>query len=137
MTHSLEQWIQLIAKRVYVLKNLKTPENKRDVMRIFGSFGWYSHYIRNLQVNCKLLYELTQENTPFIWTDEHEQVFKQIKVDKSSDTILAFPDVRYTFHIYKDSSNVGTGSILVQGFAVGKRIVSFNSSIFDKTEQKL
>ena len=44
--------IQPIAKRVHDLKNLKTPENKRDVMRVIGSFVWYSHYIKNLRVNC-------------------------------------------------------------------------------------
>ena len=36
-----------------------------------------------------------------------------------------------------DSSNVGTGSILVQEFPEGKKVVSFNSRILDKTEQKL
>ena len=94
-------------------------------MRVIGSFGWYSHYIKNLRVNCKPLYELTHDNTPFHWTNEHEQVFKKIKEDISSDTILAIPDVRYLFLIHVDSSNVGTGSILVQEFPDGKK-----SSIF-------
>ena len=110
-----------IAKRVHNLKNLKTPENKRDVMRVIGSFGWYSHYIKNLRVNCKPLYELRHDNTPFHWTNEHEQVFRQIKGDISSDTILAIPDVRYPFHIHVDSSNERTGSILVQEFPHRKK----------------
>ena len=52
-------------------------------------------------------------------------------------TILAIPDVPYPFYIYVDSSNVGTGSISDQEFPDGKRVVSFNSRIFDKTERKL
>ena len=83
------------------------------------------------------MYELTHKNTPFHWTNEHEQVFKQIKEDISRYTILAIPDVRYPFHIQVDSSNVGTGSILVKEFPEGKRVVSFNSGNFDKTIQKL
>ena len=129
--------IQPIAKRVHDLKNLKAAENERDVMKVTGSSGWYSNYIKNLRVNCKPLYELTDDNTPFNWNNEHKQVFKQIKEDISSHTILAFPDVRYPFHIHVDSSNVGTGSNLVQEVPEGKRVVSFNSRIFDKTEQKL
>ena len=35
------------------------------------------------------------------------------------------------------SSNVGTGCILVQQFPEGKRIVSFNSRVFDNAEQKM
>ena len=45
--------------------------------------------------------------------------------------------MRYRFHIHADSSNVGTGSILVQEFPEGKIVGSFNSEIFDKIEQKL
>ena len=85
-------------------------------MRVIGSFGWYSHYMKNLRVNCKPLHELTHDNTPFHWTNEHDQVFKQIKEDISSGTVLAIPDVSYPFHIHLDSSNVGTFSILIQEF---------------------
>ena len=56
---------------------------------------------------------------------------------KSEDTILAIPSTEYSFHIHVDSSNVGTGCILVQQFPEGKRIVSFNSRVFDKAEQKM
>ena len=45
--------IQPIAKTVHDFENLKGHENKRDVMRVIGSFGWYSHYIRNLRAKCK------------------------------------------------------------------------------------
>ena len=82
------------------------------------------------------MYDLTHDNTPFHWTNEHDQVFEHIK-DISSDTILAIPDVRYPFHIHVDSSNFGTGSLLVQEFPEGRKVVSFNSRIFDKKEQKL
>ena len=36
-----------------------------------------------------------------------------------------------------DNSNVGTGCILIQQFPEGKRIISFDSRVFDKAEQKL
>ena len=36
-----------------------------------------------------------------------------------------------------DSSNVGTGCILIQQFPEGKGIISFNSRVFDKAEQKM
>ena len=55
----------------------------------------------------------------------------------SGDTILAVPSTDYLFHIHEDSSNVGTGCIIIQQFPEGKRIISFNSRIFDKAEQKM
>ena len=55
----------------------------------------------------------------------------------SEDTILAVPSTDYPFHIHVDSSNVGTGCTLIQQFPEGKRVISFNSRIFDKAEQKM
>ena len=127
---------QPIAKRIQDSKNLETLENKREVMRVIGSFGWYSHYAQNLRVNCKPLYKLEHFNIPFHWTNENEQIFQQIKEDLSRQTILAILGVQYPFRIHVDSSNVGTDSILVQEFPEGKRDLSFNSRTFGKTEQK-
>ena len=49
----------------------------------------------------------------------------------------AIPNTGYPFHIHADSLNVGTGCILIQAFPDGKRIVSANSRVFDKAEQKI
>ena len=59
-----------------------------------------------------------------------------IKDRISEDTILAISSTDYPFHIRVDSSNVETGCILIQPFPEGKRIISFNSRIFDKAKQK-
>ena len=45
--------------------------------------------------------------------------------------------MEYPFHIHVDSSHVGTGCILVQQFPEEKRVVSFNSRVFDNAEQKM
>ena len=83
------------------------------------------------------VYDLIKDSTPFHWTHEHEKLFQSIKGRISEHTILAVTSTDYPFHIHVDSSNVGTGCILIQQFPEGKRIISFNSRIFDKAEQKM
>ena len=48
-----QEGFQPIAKPVKDLKKLKSPENKRDVMKNIGCFGSYSRYIRNLHVDSQ------------------------------------------------------------------------------------
>ena len=60
-----------------------------------------------------------------------------IKDRISEHTILVIPSTDYPFHIHVDSSNVGTGCILIQQFPEGKRIISFKSRVFDKAEQEM
>ena len=126
--------IQPIAKRVKDLKNLKSPESKRDVMTVLGCLGFYSCYIKNLYADSQRFYNLIKDSTPIYWTHEHEKLFQSIKDRTSEDTILAVPSTDYPFHIHVDSSNVGTGCILSQPFPEGKRINSLNSRIFRQSQ---
>ena len=129
--------IQPIAKRVKELKYLKSPECKRDVMKVLGCHGCYSCYITNLHVDGKPFYDLIRDSTSFHWTEELEKIFQMVKGRISEDTILAIPSTEYPFPIHVDSSNVGTGCILKQQFPEGKRIISFTSRSFDKAEQRM
>ena len=129
--------IQPVKKRVADFHALKSPENKRDVMRVLGCLVFYSMYIKNLHVDCKPFYDLIGDDTVFEWKPEHEKLFCEIKNRLSSDTVLAIPNTKHPFHVHVDSSSIGRGSIIVQEFPEGKRIVSYNSRVFDKSEQKM
>ena len=129
--------IQLIAKRVDALTNLKSPQSKRDVMKVLGCLGVYSCYIKNLNVDSQPFYDLIKDSAPFHWTEGHEISFNSIKEKIHKDTVLAVPSTDYPFHIHVDSSNVGTGCIFIHQFPEGKRIILFNSCVFDKAEQKM
>ena len=67
----------------------------------------------------------------------HEKLFNSFKERTHKDTGLAVLSTDYPFHIHVDSSNVGTGCILIQQFPEGKGNISFNSRVFDKAEQKM
>ena len=105
-------------------------------MKVLGCLGFYSCYIKNLHVESQPFYDFIKDSTPFHWTEEHETLFNSIKERIHKDTVLAVPSTDYPFLIHVDSSNVGTGCILIQQFPEGKRIISFNSRVFDKAEQK-
>ena len=128
--------IKPIAKRVKDFTDLKSPECKRDIMKVLGCLGLYRCYIKNLHVDSQPNYDLIKDSTSFHWTEEHERLFQSITDRISEDTTLAAPSTDYSFHIHVDSSNVGTGCILIQQFPEGKRTISFNSRVIDKAEQK-
>ena len=129
--------IQPIAKRVDALRNLKSPQSKRDVMKVLGCLGFYSCYIKNSHVDRQPFYDLIKDSTPFHCTGEHEKLLNTIESRIHKDTVLVVPATDYPFHIHVDSSNVGTGFIHIQQFPEVKRIISFNSCVFDKAEQKM
>ena len=121
-------------------QRLEKPATTRKSTRCHESswmLGFYSCFIKNLRVDSQPFYNLIEDSTTFHWKHEHEKLFQSIKDRFSKDTILAVPSLNYAFHIHVDSSNVGTGCILIKQFPVGKRIISFNATRFVKAEQKM
>ena len=64
--------IQPIAKWVKHLKNLKSLESKRDIMKVLLCLGIYSCYIKNLHVDRQSFYGLIKDSTLLHWTHEHQ-----------------------------------------------------------------
>ena len=116
---------------------LKTPESKTDVLSVLGAMGFYANYVINYHIDAKPLYNIVKNETNFGWQDIHQQVFDKLKAKFAHDISVAVPDPKYPFDIHADSSNFGTGSIFLQQFPEGQLIVSANSRVFDKTEQKM
>ena len=106
-------------------------------MKVLGCLGFYSCYTMNLHVDSQPFYDLIKDSTPFHRPEEHEALFNSIKKRIQRDRVLAIPSTVYPFHIHVDSSNIGTGCILIQQFPEGKKIISFISRVFDKAEQKM
>ena len=97
--------------------------------------GSCSNYANNFHIDGKPLYDLTRGDVHFKWEEEHYH--NKLKEKFAHNISLAIPNANYPLHIHADSSNLGTGCILMQQFPDRKRIVSPNSRVFDKAEQKM
>ena len=84
---------------------------------------FYSNYVINFYIDAKPLYDLTRGDVNFKWEEEHEKVFNILK-EKFANISLAIPNANYPFHIHADSSNLGTGCILIQQFPDRKNHIS-------------
>ena len=50
----------------------------------------------------------------FVWHDEEQKAFEDIKAIISRETLLAYPDFSNDFHIYTDSSDNQLGAVIMQ-----------------------
>ena len=60
------------------------------------------------------MYELTKKGRPFVWGDEQQKAFDEIKSRLLKPPILSMPDKRGIFLLYSDTSKFATGSALYQ-----------------------
>ena len=62
----------------------------------------------------KPIYELTKKGRPFIWGDEQQKAFDEIKSRLLKPPVLSMPNKRGRLLLYSDTSKYTTGSALYQ-----------------------
>ena len=96
------------------IQKLKPPTNQKGCRSFAGIVNFVSIFCPELQKLLKPIYELTKKGKPFIWGDEQQKAFDEIKSRLSKPPVLSMPDKRGRFLLYSDTSKYATGSALYQ-----------------------
>ena len=103
-------------KKVLSIRNLATPQTKKQVRSILGLLNYYRKFIPNFSTLAAPLSDLTKAGAPnkVIWSEHCQASFDQIKSLLSQPPILALPDLSQNFILRTDASDVGIGASLLQ-----------------------
>ena len=96
------------------IESYKRPATKKELRGFLGLAGFYRAFIPNFADISAPLNSLTNDNVPFIWTDECEEAFMRLKMKLTSEPVLKFPDLNQPFVVEVDASNHAVGGILSQ-----------------------
>ena len=70
--------------------------------------------MRNLHLLLKPIYDLTRKGRSFIWGEEQQESFEEIKRRLVHAPVLHMPNRQGRFHLYSNSSKFAAGSALYQ-----------------------
>ena len=73
-----------------------------------------SIFCPELEKLLKTIYELTKKGRPFVWGEEQQMAFEEIKNRLQKTPVLSIPDRTGRFLLYSDTSKFATGSALYQ-----------------------
>ena len=129
--------IKPIHSKIAAIHKIPSPTGKVALMSFIGALNFYKKFIEKLHNNPKPFYDLLHENTPWKWTDEHEQLFQKQKMSLTSETELTIPNTKHPFFSTVDVSLIGLGAVLFQLNEQNKmKGISYNSRILNPQEQK-
>lgn len=66
-------------KVINKLDSLKSPTNKKKAQQLMGLFMFLRQHIPYLADIAKPIYKVTKKAIDFVWNEEQEQVFQQLK----------------------------------------------------------
>ncbi|CAG2195664.1 unnamed protein product [Mytilus edulis] len=87
-------------------------------------------------LSAKPMYKVTEKNQKFVWTEECQQSFEELKTTLISAPILAYPTREDLFILDTDASNVGMGAVLSQLQDGVEKVICYFSKTFSRSERK-
>ncbi|GAN11692.1 endonuclease and reverse transcriptase activity [Mucor ambiguus] len=117
--------------KVAVVKDWKTPQNKKALSRFLGFANFYHKFINNLSGKARPLYQLIKGEQPFIWGQKAQAAFRDIKQALMTLPSLVYPNPNWPYDLHCDGSNTGIGACLVQN----SRPIAFASKTLSSAEQ--
>ena len=99
---------------VQAIKAYPVPSNRKQLQTFLGMSAYYSRFCRNFAIVAKPLYALTSAKVRYVWTNECQEAFVQLKTMLTSFPILKSPDIYKPFFLQVDACSTGVGAVLLQ-----------------------
>ena len=106
--------ISPLCNRLEAIQRLKPPTTVGGCRSIAVMVNFLSIFCLDLQKHLKPIYDLTRKDRQFIWGQEQQSAFDEIKNRLQKPPILHLPDSMERFHLYSVTSKYGMGSSLYQ-----------------------
>ena len=103
-----------LRSRTEAISKIPTPKTAKQCKNFCGVVNYLSLFCPNLQTLLKPIVELTRKGRPFVWGQEQERAFKEVKLRLTNPPVLHLPKAEGRFILYSDTSVEGTGSSLWQ-----------------------
>ena len=122
--------------KIQTIVKYPIPTSRKELARFLGMAGYYRNFCLNFSDIAAPLTNLLSKKVKFVWTDDCQMAFDKVKLLLQKSPVLKSPDYEKPFKLITDSSDVGTGSVLVQEASDGlDHPVSYFSKKFLKYQK--
>ena len=110
-----EDGIHTDPSKIKAIQDLPSPTTYRHLRSFLGFAGYYRKFIeRFAETAAPLFSSLKKRKKNFIWSEEDEQAFRDLKAKLTEYTSLSYPDWAKQFILDTDCSELAMGAVLAQ-----------------------
>ena len=102
------------SENIAAITEFPVPSNRRSLLRFLGMTSYYRKFSKNYSVVASPLIDLTSPKKKFVWSQNCQHAFDQLKNLLCSNPIIAAPDPSQPFYIQVDACDTGIGAVLMQ-----------------------
>ena len=124
--------VKPMQSRSEAIQKLKPPMTVKGCRNFVGMVNFLSSFCPELQKLLKPICDLTRKGRQFIWEEEQQLAFEEIKGTLVKPSVLHLPDSKGRFHLYSDTSKFAMGSELYQIQNVKPKLIAYTSKRLPK-----
>lgn len=122
--------------KVETIMNFRNPMNKEETRSFLGLVTYLGKFIPDLANTTEPLRRLIKKDITFVWTEEQESAFQQLKNKLAQIPRLSYFNPVLPIRLIIDASPVALGAVLVQFDGEEPRPISFASKSLSEVERR-
>ena len=122
--------------KVKAVKDWPMPVSVSEVKSFIGFCSYYRRFIEGFAQIAKPLHRLTEKGITFVWGDDCQVAFKELKKKLTTAPTLAMSDISKPFILDTDVSDFAIGGVLLQVIDGRERPIAFASRCLTKPERR-
>jgi hypothetical protein len=100
--------------KVQEVVDWKSPRLVTQICSFIGLVRYYRRFIPNFSKITKPMTKLLEKEAKFKWSPQCKEAFLTLKKLLTTAPVLAQPDIKKSFDVYCDASDMGIGGVLMQ-----------------------
>ena len=125
--------VRPLRSQIETIQKLKPPTTIKGCRSFVGMVNFVSIFCPELQRLLKPIYDLIRKGRQFIWGEEQQKAFDEIKQRLQRPPVLHLPNRHGWFQLYSDTSKFATGSMLYQIQNGQPRLIAYASKRMPET----
>ncbi|CAI5468676.1 unnamed protein product [Closterium sp. Yama58-4] len=127
--------IKIDPAKIKTIQEWKAPTNVTELQSFLGFVNYVRRFIPNMAGITGPLTDLLHKDKNFVWGEEAEAAFQELKNFLVSPPVLRIADPSKPFEVVTDASDFAIGAVLLQDFGNGLQPIAYESRKLQAAER--
>ncbi|XP_072076510.1 uncharacterized protein [Arachis hypogaea] len=128
--------IEANPEKCKAILSMASPKTVKEVQQLAGRIAALSRFLPSVSSRSYHFFQTITKNKKFLWTEECEKAFAELKVVLSSPPVLQRPEIGKPLYLYLSASEHSISSALMIESGKAQQPVYFVSRVMQPTEQR-